>query len=136
MSAIIEVVAAAIAHAGRCLIAERGPTMTLAGKWEFPGGKVEPGESPEAALRREIREELGVDIDVAERLGTGSARVGDKVIRLDVYAAFLRGGEPSLSEHSRIAWVSADELSSYDWAEADVPSVPAVAAWLRTRSFE
>lgn len=136
MSAIIEVVAAAIAHSGRCLVAERGPRMTLAGKWEFPGGKVEPGESPEAALRREIREELGVDVEVGERLGSGSARVGDKVIRLDVYAARLRAGEITRSEHSRIAWVGADELASYDWAEADVPSVPAVANWLRTLASE
>jgi 8-oxo-dGTP diphosphatase len=105
--------------------------MRLPGKWEFPGGKVEPGEAPEAALRREIREELGVEIEVGALLGTGSAPAGEKTIRLDVYAARLVAGEPALSEHSRIVWASAEELSAFDWAEADVPSVPAVAEWLR-----
>lgn len=131
MSQVVHVVAAAIARAGRCLVAERGPGMRLPGKWEFPGGKVEPGEAPEAALVREIREELGVQIEVGALLGTGSAPAGDKTIRLDVYAARLLLGEPSLSEHSRVVWASADELATFDWAEADVPSVPPVAEWLR-----
>ncbi|RYZ04862.1 MAG: (deoxy)nucleoside triphosphate pyrophosphohydrolase [Myxococcales bacterium] len=130
MSQLIQVVAAAIVRSGRCLVAERGPGMLLAGKWEFPGGKVEPNEPPTAALVRELREELGVEIEVGPLLGTGRAPSGNKVIELDVYAARLVSGEPALSEHSRLVWATADELLGFDWAEADVPSVPAVAEWL------
>ncbi|MDF3070031.1 MAG: ADP-ribose pyrophosphatase [Polyangiaceae bacterium] len=105
--------------------------MRLPGKWEFPGGKVEPDEAPEAALVREIREELGVLIEVGARLGTGRAPAGDSVIELDVYAARLVAGELSLVEHSQVIWVSAEELAELDWAEADVPTLPAVGRWLR-----
>jgi 8-oxo-dGTP diphosphatase len=132
MSQVVHVVAAAIGRSGRCLVAERGPGRSFAGKWEFPGGKVEAGETPEAALAREIHEELGVEIDVGVLLGTGSARLSAvTLIQLDVYAARLVAGSPSLSEHSRLAWASAEELPTFDWAEADVPCVPAVAEWLR-----
>ncbi len=133
MSQVVHVVAAAIERAGRCLVAQRGPGMTLPGKWEFPGGKVEPGEPPEAALSREIQEELGVRIEVGRLLGTGSAPAGDKLIRLDVYAARVVAGEVALSEHARVVWAEAEELASFDWADADVPSVPAVAEWLASR---
>lgn len=128
--AVVHVVGAAIVHNGKCLVAERGPLMSLSGKWEFPGGKVELGESPESALAREISEELGLVIDVRELLGSGTARAGTKLIRLDVYAASIQGGALVLREHARAAWASAAELASFDWAEADVPSVAPVSAWL------
>jgi 8-oxo-dGTP diphosphatase len=105
--------------------------MSLAGKWEFPGGKVEPGESPTVALAREIAEELGLEINVGQHLGTGTATVGTRLVVLDVYAATITGGSISLREHAQIAWATADELPNFDWAEADVPCLPAVAAWLR-----
>jgi 8-oxo-dGTP diphosphatase len=105
--------------------------MTLAGKWEFPGGKVEAGESPRAALAREIFEELGVIIRVGELLGSGTANVGTRVVRLDVYEATMVSGTITLREHSEVRWATADELHDFDWAEADVPSVPAVTEWLR-----
>ena len=105
--------------------------MSLAGKWEFPGGKVEVGESAPAALAREIHEELGVVILVGELLGTGSANVGTKVVRLDVYGAAMVSGTVALREHAEVRWADADELPHFDWAEADVPSVPKVAEWLR-----
>ena len=105
--------------------------MSLAGKWEFPGGKVEANESAPAALAREILEELGVVIVVGELLGTGTASVGSKVVRLDVYEARIVSGSIVLREHSEVRWVTADELHEFDWSEADVPSVPQVTAWLR-----
>lgn len=128
--AVVHVVGAAIFRAGRCLVAERGPSMSLPGKWEFPGGKVEPGETPERALAREIAEELGVVVSVGEQLGSGTARAGTRLIRLDVYAAHLQSGELVLREHAQIRWATANELTSLDWAEADVPSVEPVARWL------
>lgn len=128
--AVIYVVGAAIVQDGRCLVAERGPAMSLPGKWEFPGGKVEAGETPESALAREIAEELGLRVAVAERLGSGTARAGSKLIQLDVYGAHIKGGELVLREHARAVWASAAELASFDWAEADIPSVASVAAWL------
>jgi 8-oxo-dGTP diphosphatase len=127
----IHVVGAAIAHGRKCLVAQRGPSMSLAGKWEFPGGKVEADESPPAALAREIFEELGVVVSVGELLGTGTANVGTRVVELDVYEATMVKGTIVLREHSEVRWASADELLGFDWAEADVPSVPKVAEWLR-----
>lgn len=105
--------------------------MSLAGKWEFPGGKVEADESAPDALAREIFEELGVVIVVGALLGTGTANVGTKVVRLDVYAATLVSGSIVLREHSEVRWATADELNDFDWSEADVPSLPKVTEWLR-----
>ncbi len=108
--------------------------MKLAGKWEFPGGKVEPGESPADALAREIFEELGLVIDVGELLGTGDAQADEQRLRLDVYAGAIRAGALTLREHSRVAWATAADLPAFDWAEADVPIVPLAAAFLRQRT--
>lgn len=127
----IHVVGAAITQGHRCLVAQRGPHGSLAGKWEFPGGKVEPGESPSAALAREIAEELGLEIRVGELLGSGTATVGTRLIALDVYAAAVTAGSLSLREHAQITWATADDLPNFDWAEADVPCLAPVAAWLR-----
>ncbi|HYQ25937.1 MAG TPA: (deoxy)nucleoside triphosphate pyrophosphohydrolase [Polyangiaceae bacterium] len=127
----LHVVGAAIVQGQKCLVTQRGPAMTLAGKWEFPGGKVEPGESASAALAREISEELNLTIAVGELLGTGRAMVGPKEITLDVYGAVITSGSLVLREHSQALWVEADALAAFDWADADVPSVPHVVAWLR-----
>lgn len=130
----LHVVGAAIVQDGKCLVAQRGAAMSLAGKWEFPGGKVESGESPTAALAREIAEELALQVKVAELLGTGTAKVGERTIRLDVYAATIASGTVALREHAQVAWASVDELQQFDWAEADIPCVAAVKEWLRLRA--
>jgi len=130
----IHVVGAAIVQGDRCLAAQRGAGMRLAGRWELPGGKVEVGESPERALAREIHEELGVSIQVADWIGRGESRDGGRRIVLDVFAA---GCEPTgirLREHAHVRWLAADELEGLDWADADVPVVPAVRARLRART--
>ena len=80
---VIHVVGAAIIEKDRCLVARRGPGMALAGYWEFPGGKVEPGESPEVALVREIREEMGIGIEVGNWIGRGESVVHGRRIVLD-----------------------------------------------------
>jgi len=127
----LHVVGAAIVEGGKCFVAQRGEAMSLAGKWEFPGGKVEAGESPTAALAREIAEELGLQVMVAQLLGTGTAKVGERTIRLDVYAATIVSGNLALREHAQVMWASADELEQFDWAEADMPCVAPVKEWLR-----
>ena len=105
--------------------------MSLTGKWEFPGGKVEPGEPPAAALAREIAEELGLEIEVAQLLASGTATVGPRLIALDIYAATMISGTIALREHAEVTWATADELAHFDWAEADIPCVPHVQNWLR-----
>lgn len=127
----LHVVGAAILRGSECLVARRGPGMSLPGKWEFPGGKVEAGEDPRAALVREIREELGLHISVTDRVGRGTAIMGDRRIVLDVYLATMTGGDLALAEHAEVAWCGADTLMSLDWAEADVPVLAAVKAWLQ-----
>ncbi|MBI4704917.1 MAG: (deoxy)nucleoside triphosphate pyrophosphohydrolase [Deltaproteobacteria bacterium] len=130
-AAVVRVVGAAIVRRGRCLVAQRGAGGSAPLRWEFPGGKVEPGESPRQALRRELREELGVEIAVGRWLGSGWSRSGARVVRLDVYAAALRHGDPAAREHRRLDWLGPDDLGGLDWAQADVPVVPRVVALLR-----
>lgn len=128
------VVGAAIVDAGRCLVAQRGARQSLSGKWEFPGGKVEPGESPPAALLREIEEELGLVVAVGQKLGESVGVFDGKHVMLEVYLATVTRGVLELREHAATQWASADELAGFDWAEADVPIVGAVAAWMRSES--
>jgi 8-oxo-dGTP diphosphatase len=116
--------------AGRVLGAERAHPEPLAGRWEFPGGKVQPGESEPAALRRECREELGVDIVVNDRLGD-EARIdaaGQTVLRL--WTARIVAGRPEPLEHAQLRWLTAAELDGVRWLPADGPLLPAVRALL------
>ena len=118
------VVGAAIVRAGRVLAARRSAPAALAGGWEFPGGKVEPGESPAAALARECREELGVQITVGELLGSADVAPG---IVLQVHVAELIAGEPQpLQDHDELRWLAADELDEVPWLPADRPVLAAV----------
>jgi 8-oxo-dGTP diphosphatase len=117
------VVAAAIVRDGVVLAAHR----TGAG-WEFPGGKVEPGESPELALARECVEELGVVVEVGSLLATSTI---DADWSLHLYACALRSGSPrALQDHSELRWVAASALCGLDWLPADRPLLPAVIALL------
>jgi len=124
----ILVVGAAIIDGERCLVTQRSASMSNPLKWEFPGGKPEPGERTSDALVREIREELGVDIQVGASIGMGEALVlgTDVLVRLYVFAATIVGGELELREHADSRWCTADELDGLDWAAADVPIVPKV----------
>lgn len=113
------------------MVAQRPAGASFAFRWEFPGGKVEPGEAPSAALERELNEELGVQVLVGEWLARGEVTSGDVHIELDVYEGTLGSGEPEALEHSELRWCSADELGSLHWADADVPVVAVVQARLR-----
>ncbi len=116
------VVAAAIECDGRYLAARRTKPDWAAGRWEFPGGKVEPGETEEQALVREIREELGVDIEVKRRI-PGEWPLHDDLV-LHLYAATLIAGEPApLEQHDEIRWVTPSEFDGIDWLPSDVDAV-------------
>ena len=130
----IHVVGAAIVAGGRCLVAQRGKGMSSAGLWEFPGGKIEPGEAPEQALAREILEELNLGIEVHEFVASGRVSSGDRQIQLDVYMASVVSGELELREHEAFRWVGPLELRKLDWAEADIPIVEHVCRRLNARA--
>jgi 8-oxo-dGTP diphosphatase len=127
----MRVVGAAIVEAGLCLVAQRGPAMAEPGKWEFPGGKVEAGENPRAALAREVAEELGIAVAIGRRLGRGSLPGPARPLVLDVYLASWQGGTLELREHQAWRWVGPEEVAELDWAEADRPVLPALVAHLR-----
>ena len=113
------VVGAAILRGGRVLAARRTSPAAAAGRWEFPGGKVEPGESPEAALVREIAEELGCAVAVTGWL-PGEVPIGQRHV-LRAALAVLVAGEPEPVEHDAVRWVGPEELGDLDWLEPDRP---------------
>jgi len=113
------VVGAAVVRDGRVLAARRTSPPAAAGRWEFPGGKVEPGEQPAAALAREVREELGCDVEVVGWL-SGSVAVGERHA-LRVAVVRLRAGEPAPTEHDAVRWLGPGELGDVDWLEPDRP---------------
>lgn len=113
------VMGAAIIDGGRVLAARRTTPEHVRGLWEFPGGKVEPGEDPEAALVREIREELGCEVEVTGHLD-GEQPIKDGYT-LRVAVATLLAGEPVPHEHDAIRWLGADELDLVTWLGPDVP---------------
>ncbi|WP_263166007.1 (deoxy)nucleoside triphosphate pyrophosphohydrolase [Streptomyces sp. SCSIO ZS0520] len=125
MTAPVLVVGAALCDGGRLLAARRSAPPELAGGWELPGGKVEPGERPEQALVRELREELGVEAEVRTRVpGSFPLRPG---YVLEVWTARLCAGEPRpLQDHDALRWLTPGEIWSVDWLDVDRPAVTAV----------
>ncbi len=124
---VVDVVAGVITDArGRILLARRTEGRDLAGLWEFPGGKREPGESPEAALARELHEELGIDARVGAHLITVPQRYPDKRLRLDVRHVTRWTGVPRGREGQALAWVPPHKLPSYAMPPADIPVVAAL----------
>jgi len=123
----LEVVAAVIRGAdGKVLVAQRPIDKHQGGKWEFPGGKVEQGESRRSALGRELKEELGIEISSSTRLISVYHEYEDKAIYLDVYEVTNWQGEPSGCEGQPIRWLEPSELKEYEFPEANTPIIEAV----------
>ncbi|MHA6780418.1 (deoxy)nucleoside triphosphate pyrophosphohydrolase [Pseudonocardia saturnea] len=118
LAAAPAVVATALFRGHAVLAAQRTRPPALAGRWELPGGRVEPGESEAAAVVRECREELGTDVVVAGRLGT-DLRIDVGVLRVHVARLAAGAPDPRALEHSGLRWVTAAEVPALDWVDAD-----------------
>ena len=125
------VAAVVLDDAGRVL-AVQCPPHKHQGGWEFPGGKIEPGESPQAALRREIAEELGVQIEVGELLHIVEWDYPAFHLNMQCFACRMGAAFLQLREHAAARWLSAAELDSVPWLPADVDLLPHVAALLKS----
>lgn len=115
------VTAAILIKNDRVLIAKRSAGDKLANKWEFPGGTVENGETPEQCLKREMKEEFEVDVTVGEYIGESIYNYDHGLIRLLAYRTYWIGGEINLKVHNDYKWVFINQLDRYDLASADIP---------------
>jgi len=117
------IVAAVIITDGRVLACERSAPPEVAGRWEFPGGKVEPGESDQQALARECVEELGVRVEVGARVGPDVPLAHGRAVLRVFLVTLLDGDTPRALEHASMRWLAADELDTVNWLPADRPIV-------------
>jgi mutator protein MutT len=118
--AMIEVVCGVINQNGRYLITQRAKGV-FASQWEFPGGKIEPGENPEQSLERELEEELSIRVKATDRLMENSIEVEGQKIKLIFLKALYSGGEIQLSDHIDYAWATPDQLIHFDLVPGDIP---------------
>lgn len=126
---VIPVACALIFYDGKVLSAQRSESMFLPGVWEFPGGKIENGESPEACLIREIEEELAISISLVSSLQINEHSYSEeKVIRLIPFVCVWEGSNITLREHQDIKWLVKEELKTLNWAPADIPIVDQLIA--------
>ena len=127
----LRVVAAVLVdRRGQVLIAQRPPGKWQAGRWEFPGGKLEPGETEAAAVRRELAEELGIRVDAAERLADITHDYPDRRVAIGLWLVLRHEGEPVGLDGQALRWVTPDSLETCDLLEADLPMLPALRAAL------
>ncbi len=120
---MIKVTAAIIVENGKVLIAKRKPPGRMPGMWEFPGGKIEDGETPKQCLKRELHEELEIDVVVGDYFATSLHKYDFYTVELMAYRVKIVAGEIKLNDHAEVAWVEADGLGRYEFAPADIPFV-------------
>ena len=126
---VVDVVGAVICDGDRVLLARRPKGKAQAGLWEFPGGKIEPGETPEEALARECREELALEIESPSVLRSVLHSYPEKTIRLILVACSVRPGSvPVPQEHQQVAWVALEQLPAMDLCPADRELLPTLRA--------
>jgi len=128
MSNPIRVVGAVFHDGERFLACRKKPGKPLEGHWEFPGGKIEPGESPEQALAREIREELNLIAEVGQKVTTTTYEYDFATIELTTFYCTLVDGDLRLTDHDATKWVTSTEAAHLTWAPADIPAVEAIAS--------
>jgi len=119
----IHVVGAVIIHDGKILCAQRPESTTLPLMWEFPGGKIEQGESSKDALKREIHEEMSCDISVGAQLDHTVYEYDFGIVHLTTFYCYLNNDMPILQEHRAMKWLKPDDIQQLDWAPADIPAV-------------
>lgn len=119
----IHVACAIIERDGFVLAAQRSATMSLPLKWEFPGGKIDAGETPQACLKRELIEELGIRINIVRPLSTSTHTYQSFTVTLYPYVCSIESGELVLHEHAAVKWCKPEKLALLDWAEADGPVI-------------
>lgn len=130
----IQVAAAVLRRGDRIFATQRGYGAAKDG-WEFPGGKLEPGETPEQALRRELREELELDVQVGDLLTVVEYDYPDFHLSMSCFWAEITGGEPLLKEHEAACWLSLEELDRVAWLSADRIAVRAVKEALSREAY-
>lgn len=119
----LRVTAALLFVDGKLLCARRAPGRSQAGLWEFPGGKIEPGETDEACLKRELHEELKITANIGEKFAVNEHEYDDKIVELRAYWVEMYTGRLEPSDHDKIRWLTVDQLDTLTWAPADIPFV-------------